>query len=139
MTAREWASRCMFKYKPDLKLTGRTHPNFSFVGENLWTGYTPTLFNAASAIQNWVEEKQDYDYDSNICTNVCGHYKQVCAEIPSSLQLVKITTALPKYKLIWETVVFYFSVSLGCLGNHQQSWLCCLLMPKWSPDHQLCG
>lgn len=112
MTAREWASRCLFKHNPDLKLTGRAHPNVSFVGENLWAGYPPTLFKAASAIQEWANEKQDYDYDSNICTNVCGHYKQVCAEIRGSPQRIKLATALPECKLIREADVFFISLFL---------------------------
>lgn len=85
MTAREWARRCLFEHNPERNLVGPTHPNFSFVGENLWTVYPPTLFNASAAIQNWVDENRNYDYDSDTCTDVCDHYKQVCAEPPSGL------------------------------------------------------
>ncbi|XP_029681302.1 GLIPR1-like protein 1 [Takifugu rubripes] len=77
VTAREWARRCLFEHNPERNLVGPTHPNFSFVGENLWTVYPPTLFNASVAIQNWVDENRNYDYDSDTCTDVCDHYKQV--------------------------------------------------------------
>lgn len=85
ITAREWARKCTFEHNPDLKLAERVPPKFSSVGENIWTGYPTTLFNATWAIQNWVDEKQDYDYNNNTCKNVCDHYKQVCAEMPYGL------------------------------------------------------
>lgn len=78
MTAQEWARKCTFEHSPDLKSAGRLLPKFSSVGKNIWTGNLTTLFNATQAIQSWVDEKQDYDYDSNACNNVCSHYKQVC-------------------------------------------------------------
>lgn len=85
MTAREWARKCTFEHNPDLKRAGHMPPKFSSVGENIWTGYPTTLFNATQAIQKWVDEKRDYDYNSNACNNVCGHYKQVRVETPCFL------------------------------------------------------
>ncbi|MCO5560001.1 hypothetical protein L7F22_013606 [Adiantum nelumboides] len=47
-------------------------------GENLfWT--SATSVSPADAVGAWINEKQDYDYESNTCAagNVCGHYTQV--------------------------------------------------------------
>lgn len=82
VSALEWARRCTTEHNPDLKRAGRVSPTFSSVGENIWAGYPATLFNATQAVQSWVEEKRRYDYESNACSDVCGHYKQVRAATP---------------------------------------------------------
>ncbi|XP_010691522.2 pathogenesis-related protein PR-1 type [Beta vulgaris subsp. vulgaris] len=49
-------------------------------GENLAGGSGPGLvLTATTAVQMWVAEKADYDYNSNTCASgkVCGHYTQV--------------------------------------------------------------
>ncbi len=44
-------------------------------GENLYAGTgTPTIQDAVDA---WASEVADYDYDSNGCSGVCGHYTQI--------------------------------------------------------------
>ncbi|KAL6117082.1 glipr1 [Pungitius sinensis] len=77
ITARAWARRCVFEHNSYLKDARRMHPTFSSVGENIWTGYPPTSFHVTGAIKSWVDEKQYYSFNSNNCTNVCGHYTQV--------------------------------------------------------------
>lgn len=81
ITARAWARRCLFEHNIYLKDVRRVHPTFPSVGENIWTGYPPSSFDATRAIKKWVDEKQHYDYGDNNCTRVCGHYTQVCLEI----------------------------------------------------------
>ncbi|XP_041820125.1 GLIPR1-like protein 1 [Chelmon rostratus] len=77
ITARAWARRCLFEHNIYLKDVRRVHPTFPSVGENIWTGYPPSSFDATRAIKKWVDEKQHYDYGDNNCTRVCGHYTQV--------------------------------------------------------------
>ncbi|XP_051248706.1 GLIPR1-like protein 1 [Dicentrarchus labrax] len=77
ITARAWARHCLFEHNTFLNDVRRVHPTFSSVGENIWTGYPPSSFDVAHSIKRWVDEKQDYDYDSDSCTKVCGHYTQV--------------------------------------------------------------
>uniref|UniRef100_UPI0037E846C5 GLIPR1-like protein 1 n=1 Tax=Semicossyphus pulcher TaxID=241346 RepID=UPI0037E846C5 len=72
ITSRAWARHCVFEHNPQ-----RRHPTFSSVGENIWTGYPPSTFDVTGAIKSWVDEKQVYDYDSQVCRSVCGHYTQV--------------------------------------------------------------
>lgn len=79
ISARAWASNCIFKHNPLLQQPGRMHPTFTSVGENIWAGFPYTHFTIISAIKSWADEVTDYDYSSNKCTQVCGHYTQVCS------------------------------------------------------------
>ncbi|XP_039131272.1 pathogenesis-related protein 1-like [Dioscorea cayenensis subsp. rotundata] len=47
-------------------------------GENLFWG-SGADYSGVDAVNAWVSEKQDYDYNSNTCAEgkVCGHYTQV--------------------------------------------------------------
>lgn len=50
---------------------------FSSVGENLFVT-SVTAVNYTAYVRSWFNEREDYDYDTNSCTAVCGHYTQVC-------------------------------------------------------------
>ncbi|RWR76439.1 LEAF RUST 10 DISEASE-RESISTANCE LOCUS RECEPTOR-LIKE PROTEIN KINASE-like protein 2.4 [Cinnamomum micranthum f. kanehirae] len=54
-----------------------THSNGPY-GENLFWG-SGAEFTATQAVNSWVNEKQDYDYNTNTCAagKQCGHYTQV--------------------------------------------------------------
>ncbi|XP_055047255.2 GLIPR1-like protein 1 [Misgurnus anguillicaudatus] len=77
ISARAWASNCFFEHNPNLQQPGKMHPIFTPVGENLWAGAPYGSFKVQSAIQSWVNEDQYYNYKSNGCSKVCGHYTQV--------------------------------------------------------------
>jgi hypothetical protein len=49
------------------------HPYY--IGENIF-GSTGAA-NPQQAVSLWASEAEDYDYDSNTCSAVCGHYTQV--------------------------------------------------------------
>ncbi|XP_055482025.1 glioma pathogenesis-related protein 1 [Psammomys obesus] len=72
--AKAWTSVCRFQHNP--QLGSRLHPNFTGVGENIWTG-SLILFSASSAIKTWYNEIEHYDFSTKKCTKVCGHYTQV--------------------------------------------------------------
>uniref|UniRef100_A0A8C6VPR5 SCP domain-containing protein n=1 Tax=Naja naja TaxID=35670 RepID=A0A8C6VPR5_NAJNA len=55
---------------------GWAHPNFTAVGENIWTG-SIWYFNVTSALTNWYDEVQYYNYATQRCKDVCGHYTQM--------------------------------------------------------------
>ncbi|XP_059702877.1 glioma pathogenesis-related protein 1-like [Haemorhous mexicanus] len=75
-TAKAWAKKCLFKHNIHLKERGKVHPRFATAGENIWTG-TISVFTVKAALASWFHEVESYDYDSNKCTKVCGHYTQV--------------------------------------------------------------
>nr|XP_008162829.1 glioma pathogenesis-related protein 1-like [Chrysemys picta bellii]XP_042716044.1 glioma pathogenesis-related protein 1-like [Chrysemys picta bellii] len=75
-SAKAWAKRCHFDHNGYLKISGKMHPNFTPVGENIWTG-SLRLFSASAAISNWYNEVTDYTFETRYCTRMCGHYTQV--------------------------------------------------------------
>lgn len=74
--AKAWAETCQFKHNVQLKSPHRLHPNFTSLGENIWTG-SVSIFSVSSAITNWYNEIQYYDFKTQKCQKVCGHYTQV--------------------------------------------------------------
>ncbi|NXF06857.1 GLIP1 protein, partial [Smithornis capensis] len=75
-TAKAWAKKCKFKHNPNLEKPGKMHPTFQVVGENIWTG-TATIFSVDTALSSWFNEVSSYDFSTNRCTDMCGHYTQV--------------------------------------------------------------
>ncbi|XP_054018119.1 GLIPR1-like protein 1 [Dryobates pubescens] len=75
-TARAWAKRCIFEHNTYLSEGHQGHPNFTSIGENLWAG-TYQAFNVSSAINAWYDEVGSYNFATQKCTKVCGHYLQV--------------------------------------------------------------
>ncbi|XP_066490601.1 glioma pathogenesis-related protein 1-like [Tiliqua scincoides] len=75
-TAKAWAKKCIFDHNIYLRSPGKVHPEFTPVGENIWTGSLP-LFSEEAAICDWYNEVKDYDFESRVCAKMCGHYTQV--------------------------------------------------------------
>ncbi|XP_057597243.1 glioma pathogenesis-related protein 1 isoform X1 [Hippopotamus amphibius kiboko] len=74
--AKAWARNCQFAHNVRLKPPHKLHPNFTSLGENLWTG-SLSIFSVSSAITDWYEEVQYYNFKTRKCDKVCGHYTQV--------------------------------------------------------------
>lgn len=66
--AQEWADHLQSQ---DCSLEHRTDRLY---GENLAGGYG---MSAQEVVDMWASEKANYDYESNTCNGVCGHYTQV--------------------------------------------------------------
>ena len=77
--AQDYAEMCLFEHNTARVASQST---FSSVGENLFAGTGPAEYTAA--VESWYNEKQDYDYDNNTCSAVCGHYTQVSAHFEPS-------------------------------------------------------
>ncbi|NWU99202.1 GLIP1 protein, partial [Upupa epops] len=75
-TAKAWAKKCRFRHNIYLKIPRKVHPTFTSAGENIWTG-TATGFSVDAALRMWFKEVRNYDFNTNMCTGVCGHYTQV--------------------------------------------------------------
>ena len=67
--AEDWAktllSRREFSHRPNGKL-----------GENLFA-ITGARSSTTEVIRAWADEARNYDYRSNRCSDVCGHYTQI--------------------------------------------------------------
>ncbi|XP_068950930.1 glioma pathogenesis-related protein 1-like [Petaurus breviceps papuanus] len=74
--AKTWAKRCEFKHNYDLHKFGKLQHSFPSLGENLWGGSIGT-FSEKSAIKLWNDEVKNYDFQTQNCTRVCGHYTQI--------------------------------------------------------------
>ncbi|XP_054256243.1 GLIPR1-like protein 1 [Indicator indicator] len=75
-TARAWAKRCLFEHNIYLSKERQCHPNFTSIGENLWVG-SHQAFTVTNAIKLWYDEVSSYNFTTQECTKVCGHYTQV--------------------------------------------------------------
>lgn len=76
-TAAAWVAMCRDQDAP----TGLIdhNPNRSvghpyYVGENIFAGGNAT---AQQAVNLWAAEKANYDYATNTCNGICGHYTQI--------------------------------------------------------------
>jgi uncharacterized protein YkwD len=67
--AQKWADQLLarrkFEHSPD-----------SRYGENLFT-ITGAAANPALVVKNWAAESRNYNYRTNTCSGVCGHYTQI--------------------------------------------------------------
>jgi pathogenesis-related protein 1 len=80
-TAQAWAAACVDNEEP-IGLIDH-NPNRSdghpyYVGENI--SGSGGAITGPGAVALWASEAADYDYQSNSCGAVCGHYSQVVWE-----------------------------------------------------------
>ena len=73
MVAQNYANKCIFAHNSQRADQG---PSFVTVGENLFVTQSQDV-NYTAFVQAWHNEVKKYDYVSNTCSTVCGHYKQV--------------------------------------------------------------
>ena len=75
--AQNYAKKCSFSHNPD---RSDQAPSFTYVGENLAVT-TSSPANYTDLVKQWNDEVQFYDYATNNCSHVCGHYTQVCGYV----------------------------------------------------------
>jgi len=75
--AADWAAKCTDSDHDGLldHNADRSKGYPTYVGENIYAS-TGTA-NGPDAVTDWVSESKDYDYASNSCSGICGHYTQV--------------------------------------------------------------
>ncbi|XP_059833664.1 glioma pathogenesis-related protein 1-like isoform X1 [Hypanus sabinus] len=71
-----WSKKCIFAHNKDLKTHWKLHPVFKTIGENIYV-QTGSSLDVPAAIESWHNEIHYYDYNSNRCGKVCGHYTQL--------------------------------------------------------------
>ncbi|KAK2523713.1 GLIPR1-like protein 2 [Columba livia] len=74
-TARAWGKKCTVQHNTYLDKKHQCHPNFTSVGENLWLG-NRRIFHVANAIKLFYDEIKYYNFSTQKCSKVCGHYFQ---------------------------------------------------------------
>ncbi|XP_036616622.1 GLIPR1-like protein 2 [Trichosurus vulpecula] len=74
-TARAWAKKCVPEGNIHLEEMRKSHPVFSGLGENMWTG-PDNEYSATIAIKAWFSEAKFYNYENNSCSGICSHYIQ---------------------------------------------------------------
>uniref|UniRef100_A0ABM0MHJ0 GLIPR1-like protein 1-like n=1 Tax=Saccoglossus kowalevskii TaxID=10224 RepID=A0ABM0MHJ0_SACKO len=73
--AQDWSDTCNWFHGNHDDISG-----FSWVGQNLWMAgpyASDATFDLATAVTDWYNEVDYYNYDENTCSSVCGHYTQV--------------------------------------------------------------
>ena len=78
MVAQNYADKCVFAHNSQ---RADQAPSFVTVGENLFVTQSQNV-NYTAFVQAWHSEVKKYDYVSNTCSTVCGHYKQVYTHPP---------------------------------------------------------
>lgn len=76
--AQAWANQCVDVQAPAGLIdhnAGRSDGYPEYVGENIYGSGGPA--SGTDAVALWASEEADYDYATNTCSGVCGHYTQV--------------------------------------------------------------
>ena len=80
-TAAAWVAMCRDTEAPAGLIDhnpGRSTGHPYYVGENVFgAGGAGGPNTAMQAVNLWASEVNNYDYDSNTCRGVCGHYTQI--------------------------------------------------------------
>lgn len=76
-TAKAWVMKCVDEEAPDGLVDhneGRSSAG-AYVGENIYGASSGA--SGPAAVAAWAAEAANYNYSSNQCTGVCGHYTQL--------------------------------------------------------------
>jgi uncharacterized protein YkwD len=79
--AQSWANGCTYQHN-----AGR-----GSYGENIAANYPPGSRTAADIVALWASEASSYDYGSNACSGVCGHYTQIVWRTTTAVGCAKAT------------------------------------------------
>ncbi len=96
-----WASQCQWAHDPALGSLG--------MGQNLAAGQPPGAFSITGLVNTWAAEAANYDYATNSCSGVCGHYTQIVWRATTSVGCVLHTctggTPPPGWTGSWDFLV----------------------------------
>ncbi|BHF61621.1 hypothetical protein SprV_0100459600 [Sparganum proliferum] len=70
--AADWVDKCLFTHPDPSK-----YPEYDGVGQNLAVFSDKQDDIYKSSMSMWSSEKANYEYSTNNCTGVCGHYTQL--------------------------------------------------------------
>ncbi|KAF3825996.1 hypothetical protein GH733_006110 [Mirounga leonina] len=72
--AKAWAKNCQFAHNRQLQ-SNKLHPNFTFVGENIWTG-SVSIFSVSSAITKWHRDPLSTSPNPPAGSHFCSKMKE---------------------------------------------------------------
>jgi len=74
--ADDYAHMCNFEHNPNAAQDyAQLGGGSGGLGENIAAGTTPE--SPTTAVADWLSEKGSYDYATNTCASICGHYTQI--------------------------------------------------------------
>jgi pathogenesis-related protein 1 len=77
--AAQWAAMCVDTQAPigliDHNPNRTNVAGYPYIGENIYA--SSGTATAQGAVQTWGAEQANYDYATNGCNGVCGHYTQI--------------------------------------------------------------
>ena len=76
--AADWVALCVDVVDPAGLVDhndGRSDTYPEYVGENIYASSGQA--SGPNAVANWASEEAEYDYASNTCSGMCGHYTQI--------------------------------------------------------------
>lgn len=105
--AHDYAEKCLFMH----------NPNRGTRGENLFASSGSTA--AADVVKEWANEVASYDYATNKCSGMCGHYTQIVWGDTTHLgcAVKTCTTGNPFGKGSWELWVCDYSPPGNFIGK----------------------
>lgn len=106
--AQTWANGCNWSHSSNA------------YGENIYAVSGDTVTGQA-VVDDWASESVDYDYATNSCSNVCGHYTQVVwadtTQVGCGVKVCTTNSPFPaKYGPTWTFVVCDYDPP-GNVGN----------------------
>ncbi|XP_007893525.2 GLIPR1-like protein 1 isoform X2 [Callorhinchus milii] len=75
-TARAWSRICKFSHNPDMSKFGKGHPEFDFIGENMYVSPVDA-FTVRNSLNVWHQEMNNFNYHTNKCDGSCDNYTQM--------------------------------------------------------------
>lgn len=96
--AATWAAKCIDNEAPSGLLdhnADRSQGYPTYVGENIFAASGNAT--ARGAVDSWASERADYDYASNTCNDVCGHYTQIVWRATTMIGCAKTTCSGLRY------------------------------------------
>lgn len=130
MVAQNYADKCVFAHNSQ---RADQAPSFVTVGENLFVTQSQNV-NYTAFVQAWHSEVKKYDYVSNTCSTVCGHYKQVYTHPPccfGCMTFATLTCSCAHDKYRWcGLILTWWGVEWP-----DASWLLVSLNQTWTRLH----
>lgn len=96
--AEDWAAKCVDSKAPAGLVDhndARSQGYPTYVGENVFGASGNAT--ARGAVDSWASERANYDYATNSCASICGHYTQIVWRATTMIGCAKNTCSGLRY------------------------------------------